>query len=197
MVEFALLLPIFLAVLFLIIDFGVGINRWVIVTNSTREGARIGAVGASSIDIADRVASSSNGLLDAADVTVSYSGDGDGAVDRLVHRVAVPQLVDRLVHVLLIDLGRLKRDPQSLIVAEFDRRAHRHRRLERQRFRARHLDLRLVDGVDLVLFQGLVVGLRHEEIDRLLEEPFAADVAFQHGAGRLPLTEARNVDALD
>ena len=82
MVEFALLLPIFLAVLFLIIDFGVGINRWVIVTNSTREGARIGAVGASTPDIADRVATTSNGLLDPADVTVRYVGDGDGVVNR-------------------------------------------------------------------------------------------------------------------
>ncbi len=82
MVEFALLLPIFLAVLFLIIDFGVGINRWVIVTSSTREGARIGAVGASAPDIAEKVASSSNGLLDPTDVTVSYSGDGNGVVER-------------------------------------------------------------------------------------------------------------------
>ncbi len=82
MVEFALLLPIFLAVLFLIIDFGVGINHWVIVTNSTREGARIGAVGASTTDIADRVAITSNGLLDAADVTIRYVGDGDGAAER-------------------------------------------------------------------------------------------------------------------
>ena len=82
MVEFALLLPIFLAVLFLIIDFGVGINRWVIVTNSTREGARIGAVGANTTDIADRVALTSNGLLAAADVTVRYVGDGDGKAER-------------------------------------------------------------------------------------------------------------------
>jgi hypothetical protein len=82
MVEFALLLPLFLAVLFLIIDFGVGINRWVIVTNSTREGARIGAVGANMTDIADRVALTSNGLLDATDVTVRYVGDGDGAAER-------------------------------------------------------------------------------------------------------------------
>ncbi len=82
MVEFALLLPIFLIVLFLIIDFGVGISRWVIVTNSTREGARIGAVGASTPDIADRVALTSNGLLDAADVTIRYVGDGDGAAER-------------------------------------------------------------------------------------------------------------------
>jgi hypothetical protein len=72
MVEFALLLPIFLAVLFLIIDFGVGINRWVIVTNSTREGARIGAVGATTDDIRIRVASNSNGLLETTDVDVYY-----------------------------------------------------------------------------------------------------------------------------
>ncbi len=82
MVEFALLLPIFLAVLFLIIDFGVGINRWVIVTNSTREGARIGAVGASPYEIKAQVALTSNTLLDAADVTVRYVGDGDGAAER-------------------------------------------------------------------------------------------------------------------
>ncbi len=82
MVEFALLLPLFFAVLFLIIDFGVGISHWVMVTNSTREGARIGAVGANSNDIADRVALTSNGLLDAADVTVRYVGDGDGKAER-------------------------------------------------------------------------------------------------------------------
>ena len=82
MVEFALLLPIFLVVLFLIIDFGVGISRWVIVTNSTREGARIGAVGASTNDIADRVATTSNGLLATTDVTVRYVGDGDSQAER-------------------------------------------------------------------------------------------------------------------
>ena len=82
MVEFALLLPIFLVVLFLIIDFGVGISRWVVVTNSTREGARIGTVGATTTDIANRVATTSNGLLDATDVTVRYVGDGDGAAER-------------------------------------------------------------------------------------------------------------------
>jgi len=80
MVEFALLLPIFLVVIFVIVDFGVGISRWVIVTNSTREGARIGAVGATTGEIADRVATTSNGLLDPVDVTVYYlDKDADGA----------------------------------------------------------------------------------------------------------------------
>ncbi len=86
MVEFALLLPLFLAVLFLIIDFGVGINRWVIVTNSTREGARIGAVGASKQEIRDKVALTSNGLLDpdpaSGEIGVRYVGDGDGEAER-------------------------------------------------------------------------------------------------------------------
>ncbi len=80
MVEFALLLPIFLIVIFIIVDFGVGISRWVIVTNSTREGARLGAVGASTTEIADKVASTSNGLLDPADVNVYYlDKDGNGS----------------------------------------------------------------------------------------------------------------------
>jgi len=81
MVEFALLLPIFLVVIFIIVDFGVGISRWVILTNSTREGARLGAVGASSADIADKVASNSNGLLDPADVTVYYLDGPDDNFD--------------------------------------------------------------------------------------------------------------------
>ena len=82
MVEFALLLPIFLVVMFIIVDFGVGISRWVIVTNSTREGARLGAVGATTTDIAGRVALTSNGLLDPADVNVYYlDSPADANVD--------------------------------------------------------------------------------------------------------------------
>ena len=78
MVEFALLLPIFLVVIFIIVDFGVGISRWVIVTNSTREGARLGAVGAATADIANHVALTSSGLLDAADVDVYYLDENGG-----------------------------------------------------------------------------------------------------------------------
>ncbi len=83
MVEFALLLPIFLVVIFIIVDFGVGISRWVILTNSTREGARLGAVGAVTADITDKVVSTSNDLLDPADVNVYYlDKDGDGDIER-------------------------------------------------------------------------------------------------------------------
>ncbi|MEE8385361.1 MAG: TadE family protein [Dehalococcoidia bacterium] len=81
MVEFALLLPIFLVVIFIIVDFGVGISRWVILTNSTREGARLGAVGAVTADITDKVVSTSNDLLDPADVNVYYLDGPDSNLD--------------------------------------------------------------------------------------------------------------------
>ncbi len=42
--EFALVLPIFLILVFAIVDFGMGFHAWITVTNSAREGARVGAV---------------------------------------------------------------------------------------------------------------------------------------------------------
>jgi len=44
MAEFVLVLPIFLLLLFAIVDFGMGLHAWITVTNSAREGARLGAV---------------------------------------------------------------------------------------------------------------------------------------------------------
>lgn len=44
LVEFALLVPIFLILMFAIMDFGMGFYSWITVTNSAREGARLGAV---------------------------------------------------------------------------------------------------------------------------------------------------------
>ena len=55
LVEFALLFPIFLLLLFAIIDFGMGFYSWITVTNAAREGARLGVVMATSQQIEDRV----------------------------------------------------------------------------------------------------------------------------------------------
>src|SRR3990172_10793252 len=46
LVEFTLLIPIFLLLVFAIVDFGMGFHAWITVTNSAREGARLAAVGA-------------------------------------------------------------------------------------------------------------------------------------------------------
>ena len=42
--EFALIAPMFLVLVFGIIDFGMGLNGWITITNAAREGARLGAV---------------------------------------------------------------------------------------------------------------------------------------------------------
>ena len=79
MVEFALVLPLLLIVLFLVVDFGVGFTRWIAITNATREGARYGAVGHSAGEISDKVVYTSNDILTAADVSVGYLYDGPDA----------------------------------------------------------------------------------------------------------------------
>ncbi len=51
--EFVLVLPIFLILVFAIIDFGLGFHAWLTVTNSAREGARLGAVRAPAFGVCD------------------------------------------------------------------------------------------------------------------------------------------------
>jgi Flp pilus assembly protein TadG len=50
-VEFALVVPLLLVVLFGIIDFGFAINRYAIVNNAAREGVREASLGASEAEI--------------------------------------------------------------------------------------------------------------------------------------------------
>jgi len=50
-----MLVPIFLILVFAIVDFGMGFHAWISITNGAREGARLGAVLATEQDIEDRV----------------------------------------------------------------------------------------------------------------------------------------------
>ena len=72
LVEFALVLPIFLLVLFAIVDFGMAFHSWITVTNSAREGARLGAVRATSGEIEQRVRDTA-ASLEQADLTVAVT----------------------------------------------------------------------------------------------------------------------------
>lgn len=72
MVEFVLVLPIFLLLVFSIVDFGMGFHAWLTVTNSAREGARLGAVRASSSQIVTRVHNTSD-TLDASKMTITVT----------------------------------------------------------------------------------------------------------------------------
>ena len=77
LVEFALVVPIFLLVLFSIVDFGMAFHAWITVTNSAREGARVGAVRATSPQIEQRVRDTAESL-DQANLTVSVT-NAEGA----------------------------------------------------------------------------------------------------------------------
>jgi hypothetical protein len=76
LVEFALVLPIFLLVLFAIIDFGMAFNAWLTVTNSAREGGRLATVGASAADVETRVRHTAGSIGDDVTVTVT-NAQGD------------------------------------------------------------------------------------------------------------------------
>lgn len=88
--EFAFLAPVIILFLFLIVDFGFLLDRYILVTGAAREAARVGAVGASEADIIQRAISSSDGLLEASDVTVSWAdANGNGTTGEPGDAVAV------------------------------------------------------------------------------------------------------------
>lgn len=79
LVEFALVLPLFLVLILATIDFGWGLRAYITATNSAREGARIGAVGESSTNIKNKAVSTSSGLLTTSNVTVAGAQGASGA----------------------------------------------------------------------------------------------------------------------
>jgi hypothetical protein len=77
LVEFTLILPIFLILLFAIVDFGRGFYTWLLVTNAAREGARVAAVQSDNATINQRIHDSycdnypSSCALDSSKLTIS------------------------------------------------------------------------------------------------------------------------------
>jgi Flp pilus assembly protein TadG len=70
LVEFAFVVPIFLVLVLGVVDFGWALRSWITVTNSAREAARYGAVGATCDDIKQRAVDTSADLLTTSDVSV-------------------------------------------------------------------------------------------------------------------------------
>ena len=82
MVEFALVLPLLLIVLFAVVDFGVGLTRWIAITNAAREGARLGAVGADEWEIKQKAVDTADGVLSDSNIDVGFfDADGSGGID--------------------------------------------------------------------------------------------------------------------
>jgi Flp pilus assembly protein TadG len=76
LVEFALVVPIFLLILFAIVDFGMAFHAWITVTDSAREGARLGSVHAAAAAIEQRVRDTSSSL-DQGNLTVNVTNADD------------------------------------------------------------------------------------------------------------------------
>ncbi len=85
--EFTLLIPIFLILLFAIVDFGMGFHAWITVTNSAREGARLGAVAATQQDIIDRVYQTSDLPNESSNMTVTVTNAQGQPGDSVVVQV--------------------------------------------------------------------------------------------------------------
>jgi Flp pilus assembly protein TadG len=80
MVELAMVLPVFLILVLGIIDFGWALRNYVMVTNSAREGARLGVTGAEGPSIVERTVNTSAGLLKPADVAVTNAAGLSGSL---------------------------------------------------------------------------------------------------------------------
>ena len=72
-VEFALVVPVFLLLVFGVVDFGYMINQDTMVNNASREGARYGALDPSSATLITNVVMQDAGTLDPSRITVSVT----------------------------------------------------------------------------------------------------------------------------
>lgn len=73
LVEFSLILPVFLVIVFAIIDFGMAFNAYLTVTNSAREGARVLATGATCSQVTTQSQNVASQLKPAISVTINPS----------------------------------------------------------------------------------------------------------------------------
>lgn len=77
LIEFALIAPIMFIFLFGIIDFGMMLNKRIVIEHAVREGARYAAVHSTCADIQDRTSERAGGsAVDSAEVGVHYYHQG-------------------------------------------------------------------------------------------------------------------------
>jgi Flp pilus assembly protein TadG len=73
LIEFALVAPLIFLLLFVIVDFGIALDRRITLQHAVREGARYGAVNASVAAIKQATADQAQDLIGTGDVTVCYA----------------------------------------------------------------------------------------------------------------------------
>ena len=99
LVEFALVLPVLMLLVFGMLEFGRVLSTWLIVHNGAREGARYAAVGLSEGEVVQRVQEFCPSL-DAASLVVEVTGAqgprGDPVTVRVTYAVEITPLLQPL-----------------------------------------------------------------------------------------------------
>jgi Flp pilus assembly protein TadG len=76
MVEFALVIPLFLLLVSGMVDFGLGLNASITISNAAREGGRLGVITPDAAKISTRVTNVASGLPGSVTVTTSCTKPG-------------------------------------------------------------------------------------------------------------------------
>jgi hypothetical protein len=79
-IETAIVLPLVLVLLIVVIDFAIALDRREVILHSLREAGRSAAAGNDAAVVVSRAVNESNGVLEAADVTVCYLNENGGAL---------------------------------------------------------------------------------------------------------------------
>ena len=118
---------------------------------------------------------------------------GAAALDGRQRRVLVAQLLDDLVDLGVVDRLDLGPEVEVLVVAELDLGADLDGRLEDERLALLgldDLDVGVGQRQDLLLDEGLAVGVLDEVLDGLVEDRARPEVPLEDGARRLARPEA-------
>ncbi|HXF50538.1 MAG TPA: TadE family protein [Dehalococcoidia bacterium] len=90
LIEFAFIAPLIFLFLFVIVDFGIALDRRITLQHAVREGARYGAVTADPAAVRQTTADQAQDLIDTGDVTVCYEDvNGNGGVGEVGDGVKV------------------------------------------------------------------------------------------------------------
>jgi Flp pilus assembly protein TadG len=109
-VEFALVVPILLAILFAIIDLGFAINRYTMLNNATREGVREASLSATQAEIESAVRASLSDMGGGVSVDVTCetpSGGSCGSWDAGSTSGGVAVITTSYTHEWLTPMGKL------------------------------------------------------------------------------------------
>jgi hypothetical protein len=89
LIETALVLPLILILLFLVVDFGIALDRRESILHSLREAGRSAAAGASYDTIVNRAVAESDGVVAAGEVSVCYKVVNINGVAEEVGRISI------------------------------------------------------------------------------------------------------------